>query len=136
MYPFDSQERSLIFGTLMHVDKIVSISSLSDQVEFDHFEKNGEWNIVSTRTDSILIEENGFGAPTFRVTINLQRKKMYYVLTVSVPITVMSILNCLVYVFSPASGKKISFCLIILLAYIVYMVICPVFVKEPKFVVF
>ena len=121
MYPFDSQECLLIFGTWMHVDKIVSMSSLSDRVEFDHFEENGEWNIISTRTESMIIEEDGYGVPTFRVRITLQRRRMYYVLTVCVPIIVLSILNCLVYLLPPASGEKISFCLTILLAYMVYI---------------
>ena len=121
MYPFDSQECLLIFGTWMHVDKIISMSSLSDRVEFDHFVENGEWNIVSTRTESIIIEGDGYGAPTFLVTITLQRRRMYYVLTVCVPIIVLSILNCLVYLLPPASGEKISFCLTILLAYMVYI---------------
>ena len=121
MYPFDSQECLLIFGTWMHVDKIVSMSSLSDRVEFDHFEENGEWNIISTHTESMIIEEDGYGVPTFRVRITLQRRRMYYVLTVCVPIIVLSILNCLVYLLPPASGEKISFCLTILLAYMVYI---------------
>ena len=33
----------------------------------------------------------------------------------------LSILNCLVYLLPPASGEKISFCLTILLAYMVYI---------------
>ena len=46
---------------------------------------------------------------------------MYYVMTVCVPIIVLSILNCMVFVLPPDSGEKISFCLTILLAYMVYM---------------
>ena len=121
MYPFDSQECQLIFGTWMHVVKIVSMSSLSDQVGLDHFEENGEWNIVTTRTEIMIIEGDGYSVPSFRVTIRLQRRRMYYVLTVCVPIIVLSILNCLVYLLPPASGEKISFCLTILLAYMVYI---------------
>ena len=30
------------------MNNIVSISSLSDEVQFDHFEENGEWDIVWT----------------------------------------------------------------------------------------
>ena len=121
MYPFDNQQCSLMFATWMHVDNVVSLSSVSDEVEFDHFEENGEWDIVSTRTESRLVEEKRYSIPTFIVTITLQRRRMYYVLTVCVPIIVLSTLNCLVYLLPPASGEKVSFCLTILLAYMVYI---------------
>ena len=121
MYPFDSQQCSLTFATWMHVNNIVSISSLSDEVQFDHFEENGEWDIVSTSAESEITKEDSYGVPTFRVTITLHRRRMYYVLTVRQPIIVLSILNCLVYLLPPASGEKISFCLTILLAYMVYI---------------
>ena len=121
MYPFDSQQCSLIFATWMHVNNIVSIKSVSDEVQFDHFEENGEWDIVSTSAESEIIQEGDYGVPRLKVTIALQRRRMYYVLTVCVPIIVLSILNCLVYLLPPASGEKISFCLTILLAYMVYI---------------
>ena len=59
--------------------------------------------------------------PQFILTLTLHRRRTYYMLTVCVPIIVLSILNCLVYLLPPYSGEKMSVCLMILLAYMVYV---------------
>ena len=121
LYPFDIQKCSLIFSTWMHVGTVVSIFSLSDEISFDDFEENGEWQLISSRAESILLPGIGYDLPRFIVTLTLQRRTLYYALTICVPIIVLSVLNCLVYLLPPDSGEKISFCLTILLAYMVYI---------------
>ena len=121
MYPFDNQECKLIFSTWMHVDDMVIISSESDRIMLDAFEENGEWEIVSSKAVDGIIQEYDYSISEFVVTLTLRRRRMYYVLTVCIPIIVLSILNCMVFILPPDSGEKISFCLTILLAYMVYM---------------
>ena len=121
LYPFDSQICSLIFSTWMHLDNVVTIFSLYDDIIFDDFEENGEWRIVSSRAESSLLLVDGDNLPRFIITLTLQRRTLYYTLTIYVPIIVLSILNCLVYLLPPDSGEKISFCLTVLLAYMVYI---------------
>ena len=121
LYPFDNQKCFLKFSTWMHADTIVRITSVFDKMILDTYEENGEWEITSTKAEGSISKENGYGISQFTVTITLQRRRMYYVMTVCVPIIVLSILNCMVFVLPPDSGEKISFCLTILLAYMVYM---------------
>ena len=121
LYPFDNQQCSLIFSTWMHIDSLVVISSISDRVSLATFEENGEWDVISTKTYADIAKQEDYGVPMFVVKITLERRKMYYILTVCIPIIVLSILNCMVYVLPPNSGEKISFCLTVLLAYMVFM---------------
>ena len=121
MYPFDRQNCSLKFTTWMHQGHVVKLISLYDEVLFDDFEENGEWKIVTSSAESGYLHGYGYFLPQFIVTLTIQRRTLYYALTICVPILVLSILNCLVYLLPPDSGEKISFCLTVLLAYMVYI---------------
>ena len=124
-YPFDTQQCSFTFSPWSHVDNVVALSSIDNNINLDHFEENCEWFITSTsttfKTVQVLNHKDNYSLPQFICIISLQRRRMYYVLTVCLPIIILSVLNCMVYLLPPASGEKISFCLTILLAYMVYM---------------
>ena len=111
LYPFDNQQCTLVFSTWMHIDSMVVLSSISDRVSLATFEENGEWDVISTKAYADIAKHESYGIPKFVVKITLERRKMYYILTVCIPIIVLSILNCMVYVLPPNSGEKISFCL-------------------------
>ena len=121
MYPFDSQNCSLVFSTWMHLGNVVKLLSLYDEILFDNLEENGEWKIISSTAKSSYLQGYGYNLPRFIVTLTLQRRALYYALIVCVPILILSILNCLVYLLPPDSGEEISFCLTVLLAYLVYI---------------
>ena len=121
MYPFDSQKCSLVFSTWMHLGNAVKLFSLYDEILFDDFEENGEWKIISSTAKSSYLHGYDYNLPRFIITLTLQRRTLYYALTICVPIIILSILNCLVYLLTPDSGEKISFCLPVLLAYMVYI---------------
>ena len=122
MYPFDSQRCSIVFSAWMHFGHVVKLISLYDKILFDDFQGNGEWELVTSRAHSeYLINPDGYLLPQYIVTLTLKRRALYYALTICVPILVLSILNCLVYLLPPDSGEKISFCLTVLLAYMVYI---------------
>ena len=124
-YPFDSQKCLYKFAPWSHVDNTLALSSTENTINIDHYEENGEWVVTSTSTSlqtvQVLNKEENYNMPQFSVTISLQRRRMYYSLTVCLPILILSVLNCMVYLLPPASGEKISFCLTILLAYMVYL---------------
>ena len=124
-YPFDSQKCSFLFAPWSHVENTLTLSSSENTISLDHFEENGEWVVTSTstrlQTIRVLNNEENYNLPEFSVTISLQRRRLYYSLTVCLPILILSVLNCMVYLLPPASGEKISFCLTILLAYMVYL---------------
>ena len=92
-----------------------------DEIVLDGFEENGEWKIISSTVENSILQFDGYCLPELTVTLTLRRRRMYYVLTICVPILVLSVLNYLVYLLPPASGEKISFCLTILLAYMLYI---------------
>ena len=121
MYPFDSQRCKIVFSTWMHFGNVLELFSLYDKILFDDFQGNGEWELVATSAESEYFRAAGYLLPRYIVTLTLKRRALYYILTICVPILILSILNCLVYLLPPDSGEKISFCLTVLLAYMVYI---------------
>ena len=120
-YPFDTQECELTFSTWTHIDSIVNFKSMTGEIILDDFEENGEWKIIKSSVRSIILQAEDYSLPQFIVTLTLQRRRAYYVLTVCVPIIVLSTLNCLVYLLPVESGEKMTFCLTTLLAFMVYI---------------
>ena len=120
-YPFDTQECELQFSTWTHIDSIVNFKSETDEIFLDDFEENGEWEIIKSSAKCRIFEGEGYSLSQFIVTVTLQRRRTYYVLTVCVPVMVLSMLNCLVYLLPPESGEKMTFCLTTLLAFMVYI---------------
>ena len=59
-YPFDSQECCLKFSTWMHSDNIVTFMSVIDEIFFKNFEENGEWRIISSKIESIILQLDGY----------------------------------------------------------------------------
>ena len=120
-YPFDTQECLLEFSTWTHVDSVVLLQSDADEIFLDDFIENGEWQIISSSAKCTVFDAGDYSIPQFLVTLTLKRRRTYYVLTVCIPIVVLSFLNCLVYLLPPESGEKMSFCLTTLLTYMVYI---------------
>ena len=120
-YPFDTQKCELQFSTWTHIDSIVNFKTETDKIFLDDFEENGEWEIIKSSGKCRISEGEGYSLSQFIVSLTLQRRRTYYVLTVCVPIIILSILNCLVYLLPPESGEKMTFCLTTLLAFMVYI---------------
>ena len=120
-YPFDTQECILKFSTWTHVSSVVILQTDVDEIFLDEFEENGEWEIISSSAKCTVLDAGDYSIPQFLVTLTLKRRRTYYVLTVCIPIIVLSFLNCLVYLLPPESGEKMSFCLTTLLTYMVYI---------------
>ena len=120
-YPFDTQECILKFSTWTHVLSVVILQSDVDEIFLDEFEENGEWEIISSGAKCTVIDAGDYSLPQYLVTLTLKRRRTYYILTVCIPIIVLSFLNCLVYLLPPESGEKMSFCLTTLLTYMVYI---------------
>jgi hypothetical protein len=74
---------------------------------------NNEWNILEIITSA----ERG----EYDITINLQRRNMYGLMTMKIPIHLLGVLNFWVFFLPPDSGERTSFSITTFLAFTVYM---------------
>lgn len=101
-YPFDSQSCSLTFGAWSYYTTKMNLTTSSDYINLDTYEKNGEWSIEST--DVIRREfffeccpDQLFSNVAFRVF--LRRRHTFYIMNVILPgiltsATLLSIFFC------------------------------------------
>ena len=120
LYPFDSQACTFWLGSWTYYNDIDGNLTHSE-MGLNAYTQNGMWEIVGSEGWRGIIDYGYFSQPTLFFTLSLRRRRTYYVLTTCIPIVILSILNCLVHVLPADSGEKMSFCMTILLSYMVFI---------------
>ncbi|XP_067663409.1 acetylcholine receptor subunit alpha-like [Haliotis asinina] len=116
-YPFDSQECTLYIEALSHgKDKVqfVQITALDGSDIFP----NGQWRFVESTCN--LTQETS-GDSVALVTLYMQRRQEYYLITIVAPTVVTSLLNPFVFLLPAESGEKMGLSTTLLLFYSVML---------------
>ncbi|XP_070175646.1 acetylcholine receptor subunit alpha-like [Littorina saxatilis] len=105
-FPFDVQACSVDLMTWSLPITVLN-GTFADPVWIwmDQTESHPELRLVGTDHEYVL-RPSGFWVLIFRV--RLQRKPLFYVVNIIVPMTLLSFLNCLVYVLPTESGEKMT----------------------------
>lgn len=117
-YPFDSQTCVITIGTWYSEDRLVRISTIEDQIWMEAFPSNHEWHIYPGKVEERL-EASNFTAIDYY--IHMKRKPMFYVLTMIVPVVLLSILDLFCFVLPIESGDKINLPMAIFLTFAVFL---------------
>ena len=97
-------------------DEVHLISTRTDVMQ-TYYSENGEWTIVGTSAHSEIhghIDKIKFG-------IRIQRKPLFLLINVILPIVFMMFINILVFVLPPESGERVSYAVTVLLAIAVFL---------------
>ena len=120
LYPFDSQLCKFWFGSWTYYNEIDGNVTLPE-IGLNAYQENGKWEVLGSNGSSGLIAYDYFSQPTLLFKLYLRRRRTYYLLTICIPIMILSIINCLVHVLPADSGEKMSFCMTVLLSYLVFV---------------
>ena len=112
-YPFDTQTCAFTFVPFGYMPHLLAFNTETSSVDLKYFTPTGSWRFVEST--SFL---NNYNA-TF--VIVLQRKPLYVILNMFVPIIALSILNVFVFWIPVESGERISYCLTVLLSLAVFL---------------
>ncbi|XP_046562548.1 acetylcholine receptor subunit alpha-1-A-like [Haliotis rubra] len=116
-FPFDVQECSIYLMAVHYTAKEVEFVTGSDKVHVDRFQRSDQWDLLDTSLSSIRTGD----VDKWRITLRFQRRPLFYVLNVLIPIVILSILNMAVFAVPVESGEKLSFAVTVLLSLIVFM---------------
>ena len=116
MYPFDSQECNFLFGSWTYFKDIDGVLTLSE-VGLKAYQENGKWEIIGSTAKCDTINNQ----QSLLFTIYIRRRRIYYLLTICIPLLILSIVNCLVHILPADSGEKMSFCTTVLLSKLVFI---------------
>ncbi|RUS89103.1 hypothetical protein EGW08_003111 [Elysia chlorotica] len=115
-YPFDSQTCSieLVAGSSRN---FVVLTPFQAKFDEETYIENSEWDLLNT---SLEILNSDFGASLAMFDITIKRKPGHIVLTILVPVNIVSALSNLVFLTPLESGERVSFSITALLALSVY----------------
>ncbi|XP_033749302.1 acetylcholine receptor subunit beta-like [Pecten maximus] len=114
-FPFDSQICKLVFRMWTYKQEDVRFKLKKGPVHTDAYERNGIWGLSSSN----ITQERG----TIVISLSLDRKSEYYILTIICPIILLSLLNIFTFVIPVDSGEKIGYSMTVHLAFAVLLTI-------------
>ena len=123
-YPMDTQTCTITVTTWGATYKdvlLLDTKGLFSSVNTETFQQNGIWELVSS--DHRIYEEprEQSSYSTIEYSFSFKRRARYYVMIIMLPVCLLSLLCCAVFILPPDSGEKIGFSLTVLLSYAVYL---------------
>ena len=91
----------------------------SKGIDLEFFQTNSEWEMIDS---TATVQEESDEASVI-YTLKIQRKPRYMILSVILPIVMLSALNLFVFILPCDSGEKASYAVTVFLAFAVFMTI-------------
>ncbi|XP_033102296.1 acetylcholine receptor subunit beta-like 2 isoform X2 [Anneissia japonica] len=126
-FPFDEQLCILKFGSWTYSGDVIDLEAISNRIEHREYRPNGEWDIVETK-----VVKNALKYPccveiyidlTFKIT--LHRNPLFYIITLVLPCILISFMSILIFYLPSDAQEKITLCISVLLALIVFLLLIP-----------
>ena len=118
-FPFDTQICHIEFEPSGYSSSEVRLISTAYQIDLHEYKGTSGWDIANS---TIEIKER---PPDMYLicSLILERKPLYFILNIFLPILLLSILNMFVFVLPVESGEKISFVVTVFLSLAVFLTI-------------
>ena len=129
-FPFDSQNCSLLFGSISMTRKRLQLKFYNKPKSIEGFQdkfhySSGVWKVKALaphlRDESYSCCKSPFSLIEFN--LSLKRLPLYYVLYLVLPCLCLSLLSPFVFFVPPESGERIGFGITIVLAMSVYLLV-------------
>lgn len=91
----------------------------SSGIDLEHFQTNSEWDLIDS--EAAVVVESEEASVTY--TLKIQRKPRYTILSIIIPIIMLSVLNSFVFVLPCDSGEKASYSITVFLAFAVFLTV-------------
>lgn len=117
LFPFDTQTCDIEFGPWVQYD---TTSATCSRVVTENLQ-SAEWHVVNTSCKRVEEDEDGKLIWFFQSRITMRRKWLVYVVSMLLPIALVSALNCVVFVLPFQCGEKMGVSLTTFLTLAVFM---------------
>ncbi|XP_069125689.1 neuronal acetylcholine receptor subunit alpha-5-like [Argopecten irradians] len=123
-FPYDFQKCHVVLSPFGYQTEEISLVPMRDTISFDHFSNNGQWKVISSsvKVNSLpMTKDNLEDSVEFaNFTIVIERKPLYFVVSVIIPIALLALLNPCVFALPIESGERVSFAITVLLSFAVF----------------
>jgi hypothetical protein len=129
-FPFDTQSCDIKFMSLGYKSNEVNLVAGVPYVMFNVYSPHALWDVTGSEVKTTLLGSDHEVEITF--TLQLKRDATFAVINIIMPISVLSLLNVLVFILVPESGERIAYCITTLLSIAVYMTIVNDFLPQTS----
>ncbi|XP_069113456.1 acetylcholine receptor subunit alpha-L1-like isoform X1 [Argopecten irradians] len=124
-YPFDSQNCAIRVMSWMHTNKSMIVVVEKNSVDITGYYPNGEWDLFTTSVKAYSPEDGSYNSgeilPGAEAILELRRRPVYYIISTILPISMLSLLNVLVFMLPMNTGEKMTLAVTVLLSFTVFM---------------
>ncbi|KAK7493756.1 hypothetical protein BaRGS_00014897 [Batillaria attramentaria] len=117
-YPLDTQTCSVDLIPWSLDNSFLNGTFNEPAFEITATENHPEWELVGTQT-SYTLRQTNYWVISFKFM--LRRKILFYVVNVIMPIVLLSLMNCLVFLLPVESGEKMTVSVTVFLSFAVFM---------------
>ena len=122
-YPFDVQNCFIQIGSRSYTNNLVSIkfSAQTEATVKQTIHGNGQWEMVNQHVENLTYYDGVYKVDQTRYNFTLKRKSLYYILNILAPVAITSALNVLCFALPLDSGERITLCISIFLALVIFL---------------
>uniref|UniRef100_A0A1I8IAX4 Neur_chan_LBD domain-containing protein n=1 Tax=Macrostomum lignano TaxID=282301 RepID=A0A1I8IAX4_9PLAT len=122
-FPFDQQECEMKFGSWTFDATQVMLDG-PGVADMNSYWKSGSWDIIDCPGNVTKIEKVGQAPQTMMIyTITIRRKTLFYTVNLIIPCVLISLLSVCVFYLPADAGEKMTLCISILLALVVFLLL-------------
>uniref|UniRef100_A0A1I8H157 Neur_chan_LBD domain-containing protein n=1 Tax=Macrostomum lignano TaxID=282301 RepID=A0A1I8H157_9PLAT len=125
-FPFDQQECEMKFGswTFDATQVVLDWYEGARVADLNDYWKSGSWDIIDCPGNITLVEKLGQPPQTMMIfTITIRRKTLFYTVNLIIPCVLISFLSVCVFYLPADAGEKMTLCISILLALVVFLLL-------------
>ncbi|PAA67275.1 hypothetical protein BOX15_Mlig000461g1 [Macrostomum lignano] len=125
-FPFDQQECEMKFGswTFDATQVVLGLYENSRVVDLNDYWRSGSWDIIDCPGNISIIEKAGQPPQTMIIyKLSIRRKTLFYTVNLIIPCVLISFLSVCVFYLPADAGEKMTLCISILLALVVFLLL-------------
>lgn len=109
-FPFDSQNCILKFGSWTYDGYRLDVQNESDSIDLGMYIDSAEWYLASAPAKRNVLKYFCCPEPypDITFTVNIQRRSLFYLTNLILPLVVISVLITFVFTLPPESGKFVQ----------------------------
>lgn len=122
-FPFDEQECDMRFGSWTFDAKQVQLVPEKPSANLDDYLPSGTWDVIDAPAQNITYEVDGVQRMELVYKFRIRRKTLFYTVNLIIPTVLISFLSIFVFYLPTDEGEKMTLCISILLALVVFLLL-------------
>ena len=118
-FPFDRQVCTIMVANWIFSASYANFSSKANKVDTSVMINSTEWTVLDTDVTELYTKRGRFYVSQVEFVLTLKRQSSYYVVTMILPVILLSFLGLMTFPLPPDSGEKISLSVTCLMAFFI-----------------